>query len=161
MKKITLLIMFAISAISFAQNNANATAATAAEIVEPITITQKEDLYFGRIIGGSAGGGTVSIEASAAGTRSIPTLLDAPGGTIQAAKFEITASGYSYSIALEDTELTATGKTDMPFTPIHSLGTVNTASDDLTLYVGGNLTVNATQQAGVYSGTVKVTVQYQ
>jgi spore coat protein U-like protein len=161
MKKITLLFMFVLSAISFAQNNANATALTAAEIVEPLTISKSQDLNFGRIIGGSAGGGTVSIAASEAATRTIPDALNAPSGTITAAKFDITASKYSYTIGLEDTELNGTDLTEMLFTPKHSLGLVNSSTGNLTLYVGGDLTVGATQEAGVYSGTVKVTVQYE
>ena len=158
MKKITLIAMMAFTGATFAQGTANATATSAAEIVEPITIVKARDLNFGRIIGGSAGGGTVTIAATDAGDRTIDTDLSAPGGTITSAKFTITASDNAYGIVLESSDLTASGLTTMSFTPTPSI--TETTSGDKTLYVGGDLTVGTTQEAGTYQGDIKVTVNY-
>lgn len=160
MKKITLLACILFTGISFAQGKADATATTAAEIVEPIKIEKDRDLNFGRIIGGTAGGGTVTIDATDTGDRTIDSDLNAPGGTINSAKFTITASDNAYGIDLDATDLTATGLTTMPFNPAPSI-TDATTTGDQTLYVGGALTVGVDQEAGTYGGTVKVTVTYE
>lgn len=159
MKKITLIALLAFSGAAFAQGSANATANSAAEIVEPITIQNVRNLNFGRIIGGSAGGGIVSVSATETATRNINTELSAPGGTISSAKFTITASDNTYSIAIDATDLTAEGLTTMPFSPTPSI--TESTSGDQTLFVGGDLTVGATQESGTYAGEVKVTVSYE
>ena len=158
MKKITFALFALIAGTSFAQNSANAEASTFAEIVEPLKIVKNNDLDFGRIIGGTAGGGTVTISAEDGATRTIGAALDAPGGNIQAAEFSITSSDYTYGITMTNTDLTATGLTNMEFSPVSSLGSSSTG--DKTLYVGGALTVGSDQEAGEYEGTVTVTVSY-
>ncbi|WP_282018796.1 DUF4402 domain-containing protein [Salegentibacter mishustinae] len=159
MKKITFILLALISGTAFAQNTAEQTAETFAEIVEPLKIEQSRNLNFGRIIGGSAGGGTVSIASDDTGARTIDDDLKAPGGTISSAKFTITASGYSYTISMEDDDLTSDGLTTMTFVPKNNLG--EDSSGDQTLYVGGDLTVGTNQESGNYTGTVKVTVSYE
>ncbi|HSM62882.1 MAG TPA: DUF4402 domain-containing protein, partial [Gillisia sp.] len=91
MKKITFILFALIAGTTFAQNTANDAAITTAEIVSPLSITKNRALNFGRIIGGTAGGGTVTIAATDAGARTIPDALDAPLGTVSSAKFTITA----------------------------------------------------------------------
>ncbi|MCF4101537.1 DUF4402 domain-containing protein [Gillisia sp. M10.2A] len=159
MKKITFALFALIAGTSFAQNSANAEAATFAEIVEPLTIEKDQDLNFGRIIGGSAGGGTVSISAEDAATRTIDDALNAPGGTIQAAKFTITGSDYNYGIKIEGSDLESGESTAMKYTPDSNLS--SSEKGDQTLYVGGDLVVGTNQDAGNYEGTVTVTVTYE
>lgn len=159
MKKITFILFALITGSVFAQNTANVNASSFAEIVEPLTITKTRNLNFGKIIG-SAAGGTITIASTSAGTRTATnTALEAPGGTVTSAQFDVTASDYSYNIAMSDTDLTHTdGTTKMTLTPSNNLG--GSSSGDKTIYVGGDLVVGTSQKAGDYSGTVTVTVTY-
>ncbi|GHA31114.1 hypothetical protein GCM10007103_10820 [Salinimicrobium marinum] len=58
------------------------------------------------------------------------------------------------------TDLASDAGTAMALVPKSSF-TDNKSSGDQTLYVGGTLTVGATQNAGLYEGTVEVTVSYE
>ncbi len=157
MKKITFIVFALIAGTAFAQD-ADATAITSAEIVEALSITKDRDLNFGQIIAGN-GAETVTIAATSAGLRSISTAANAPGVTPTSAQFTITASDYNYSISMTDTNLSGTDLTTMVLTPLSSLGT--SSSGDKTLYVGGDLAVNASQEVGSYSGEIVVTVSYE
>ena len=159
MKKITFILIALISGSAFAQSSANAAANTAAEIVEPLTITKSKDLNFGRIVG-STSGGVVTIANTSVGARTATsTTLLAPGGTSSSAQFDVTASGYTYTITMTDTDLTHTdGTTVMGLAPDNSIG--GSSSGDQTIYVGGDLSVGTNQKPGTYTGTVTLTVQY-
>ena len=165
MKKISFFLLTLLTGTAFAQSSASADAAVNAEIVSPISITNVSALNFGRIIGTTAGG-DVTIAATSAGTRtSTATDLLAPSGTVNAAKFQVTASdSYTYKITIPDIDLTgATTSETMGVTFTNSLGSTGLtgtgSAEDL--YLGGTLTVGANQSEDTYSGTVTVTVAYE
>ena len=157
MKKITFILLALISGTAFAQSNEAFDEASAlAEIVEPLTIKNTRDLSFGRVVGAA---GVVTIDATSAGLRSENSIA-APGGVTSSAEFAITSSDYFYSVTVDPTDLQHNVNTNekMALTAVPSF-TGN--SGDQTLFVGGTLTVNANQEAGLYTGSVKVTVAYE
>lgn len=162
MKKITFILIALITGTTFAQDASSdsGTATVNAEIVSPITISDGTSLDFGRIIG-TALGGTVTVNADDTRTFSNDDMA-VPSTTVSAATFTVTAAtGYSYSIAIPDVNLTGAGD-DMVVEFTSSLGATSSgtgASQDL--IVGGTLNVNAAQAQGSYSGDVKVTVAYE
>jgi len=165
MKKITFILFALIAGTTFAQTTASADAVVKAEIVSPISIDNVSALNFGRIIGGTAGGGLVTVDADVTGARSGAVALIVPGGTVNSAEFTVNASTeYLYKITIPTTDLTAASSSEtmsvvysssLGFTNISGLGSAQT------LYVGGVLTVGANQSEDIYSGTATVTVAYE
>lgn len=148
---------------------AETTTATAT-VITPIAITKAADLVFGSFARG--GGGTVTVSTSGARTAS-GTILSTVGSTPTAAQFDVTGEGTStYSIdwsgvsVLTDSVSTET----MALTKTSDLTAGNAISGEVTsgtltagaqsIYLGGVLTVGAAQAAGVYTGNVTVTVEY-
>lgn len=143
----------------------DATANSSATVMQPLNITVAEHLAFGKF--GVGAGGSVTISTS--GVRSSSGVVEM-GGTTTAAKFDVTGeAGATYTIALAPTTLTSGGNS-MSFVTVSDLTGANAtsgnaASGTLTggaqsIYVGGVLTVGAAQAAGLYSGTLTATVQY-
>ena len=160
-----LAIAVAAVAITPSALAADATANTSATIMQPITITKVEDLAFGKF--GVGAGGSVTISTS--GVRSSTGVVEM-ASTTTAAKFDVAGeAGATYSIALAPTTLTS-GANSMTFTTISDLTGANATSGNAatgtltggaqSVYVGGVLTVGAAQEAGLYSGTLVATVQY-
>lgn len=156
MKKITFILFALIAGTAFGQN-AVSQANVSAEIIEALTLNKNRDLNFGQIIAGN-GAETVTIAATPAGTRTISTGANAPGITPTSAMFTITASDYTYTITMTDTDLSGTDLTTMLLTPVSSLGGASTG--DKILYIGGELDVAASQEVGSYTGQVEVTISY-
>ncbi|MDO8301294.1 DUF4402 domain-containing protein [Lacisediminimonas sp.] len=172
--KLALASIFAfgttVSGYSFAA--ADSTTATGT-VVAPIAITKATDLVFGKFAPGA--GGTVTVSTS--GTRTASgAILSTVGSSPTAAKFDVTGdNNATYSIAWGGvtalTNTTGVGAETMALTRISDLtgggattGEVTTgtlsASGAQSIYLGGVLTVAATQVAGVYTGNVTVTVEY-
>jgi hypothetical protein len=165
MKKIYLLalVVLGFSADSFAQTSATATAT--ATIITPIGIANNADLSFGNIaVNPTAAGGSVTLPASINPARTVTGGVTLPtiSGTVQAAKFTVTGSGSTaYSISIPAISL-SNGTNSMALVPncSTSLTTGALSGGTETFYVGGVLTVGATQAVGAYTGTVTVTVNY-
>jgi spore coat protein U-like protein len=170
--KLALAFAFVLGATAGGQAFAAATSAnTSAEVAEPIAIAlvTGTSLDFGAFLPHATIADTVKI--STAGVRSkagtAVTLVSSPVGRAQ---FNVTgAQDASYSISVTDNDLTS-GANTMALTPVWD--TTSGASTNPTtgtldgtgkqsIYVGGDLAVGAAQVAGVYSGTVTVTVDYQ
>jgi spore coat protein U-like protein len=143
---------------------ASSTSTATATVVAPIAISQTAALNFGRFstpAGGSAG--TVTIQASAAGTRS------STGGTVlvtsvagNSGVYAVTGEGALTYAITNPTATTLTGDgaaMAVTFTTSPS-GTGALTAGAQTLYVGGTLTVGAVQTAGAYTGSYTVTVEY-
>jgi hypothetical protein len=149
---------------------AETTTATAT-VIEPIAITKAADLVFGKFAPGA--GGTVTVSTSGARTAS-GTILSAVGSSPTAAQFDVTGDNdATYSIDWSgDIELTDPASLEtMALTRISELTAGGAVSGEVTegtlsaggvqsIFLGGVLTVGATQAAGDYAGDVTVTVEY-
>jgi len=161
--------IFAFTNISFGQSESTATADAGANIITPISITNTQGLDFGDIVS-QIDAFTVTMSASGARTDASgltgdqSPLLSTDAGN--QALFTITGEeDYKFSVTLPTSiELTATGAT--PMTVNNFTSNLNASNNTLTggsvdLSVGATLNVNATQQAGAYTGTFDVTVAYE
>lgn len=172
--KLALVSAFALGSIGFGVNSyaAGASTTSTATVITPIAITKAVDLEFGSFARGA--GGTVTVSTSGARTAS-GTILSGVTNAPSAAKFDVTGDGVStYSITWSgDTALTTgaggAGET-MALARISDLTAGNATSGEVTsgtltagaqsIYLGGTLTVGATQVAGAYTGSVTATVEY-
>lgn len=158
--------------------NAYAAAATStatSTVIAPIGITAPVVLSFGKFAPGA--GGSVTISNSGART-GVGVILSNTSSTQTAAKFDVTGEGSStYAITHGGvTELTGISGAALTLPSVMALSKTsdltganvtvgNVATGTLTsgaqsIYVGGTLTVGATQAAGNYTGAVTVTVEY-
>lgn len=158
----------------------NAYAATASStatstVIAPIGITAPVVLSFGKFAPGAGGSVTISNSGARTGTG---VILSSTSSTQTAARFDVTGEGSStYAITHSGVSLLTgisgaalTGPQTMALAKTSDLTganvtTGNVATGTLTsgaqsIYVGGTLTVGATQAAGEYTGAVTVTVEY-
>ena len=158
------VLLFAITAASFAQ--VSATSNASATIVTPIAIANTVEMNFGNVSPHPTLGGTVVLSPAGARTPTNVTL-PATTGTVTAASFTVTGqANFTYSITLPAGATTiSSGGNDMTVdtwtsnpTPTGDLG----AGGSQTLTVGATLNVAAAQAAGTYTlGTpFTVTVNY-
>lgn len=161
----SLLMMFAVSL----QAQVTASSSAEATIIAPIQITLETELNFGNL-SVSATGGVVTLEASAAATRTQVGGVTFPAviGTVAAAEFTIEGVAEStYSIILPADDLTITNGTGQTMI-VNNFTSTPTPTGQLdlsgaeTLYVGADCNVSANQAAGVYVSAVPfdVTVNY-
>lgn len=147
---------------------ASTSASAAATVMVPIAISKTTDLSFGKFAVGSTGG-TLLLNTS--GTLTPSADITPGGGTPAAAVFHITGeTGAAYGITSPDITLSDGASHTMGLALVSGLatgvssGTVTTsniAAGGQDLYVGGTLTVGASQTPGSYTGTVAVSVAYQ
>lgn len=156
-------LLFAAIVLSGAAFNANAQAvasATAtATIVTPISISKTTDLNFGNLSVSASAGGVVTLEPSAAATRTASggggVSLPAVTGPVAAALFEVTGqASFTYDITLPLSATVVNGANSMTvdnFTS--SLGTTGTldGAGTQSFYVGADITVAAGQAPGTYT----------
>lgn len=161
-------LALAASAAAGSAAAANATATSTSTVVTPITITKAVDLSFGAF---AASGTAGSVTLSPNGTRAVAGGVTAAGGSPAAARFDVAGmSGLNYSISVTGSATLSDGTNNMAFTPISdtsasAITTGDATSGTLTggaqsIYVGGVLTVGASQPAGTYTGTLSATVEY-
>jgi spore coat protein U-like protein len=112
------------------------------------------------------------VTVSPNGTRNVSGGAVAAGGTATAAQFNVTGqTGLTYGIDFTGTSATLTSGSDtMTFATVSdvtasaitsgnaSAGTLTGGAQ--TIYVGGSLAVGANQNAGTYTGTISVAVNY-
>ncbi|MDO8699104.1 MAG: DUF4402 domain-containing protein [Rhodoferax sp.] len=148
-----------------------ATSTATSTVIAPIGITAPVVLSFGKFAPGA--GGSVTISNSGARTSS-GVILSSTSSVQTAARFDVTGEGSStYAITHSGVTVlsdTATTPNTMALAKTSDLTganvtTGNVATGTLTsgvqsIYVGGTLTVGATQVAGTYTGAVTVTVEY-
>jgi hypothetical protein len=149
---------------------ASATGGASATVVTAIAISQTTALNFGRFsapTGGTAG--TVTIDASAPGTRSFTggtVLVTSGAGAIgNSGVFAVTGEASATYTITNPTATTLTGPgTAMGVTfttsPSGIGGGTLSAGGAQTLFVGGTLSVGAVQTPGSYTGSYTVTVEY-
>lgn len=155
-------ILFAAIVLSGAAFNANAqavaSASATATIVSPISISKTTDLNFGNIAVSTLAGGTVTLDPSAAATRTASggggVTLPAVTGPIAAALFAVTGqASFTYNITLPLSATVVNGANSMTvdnFTSSIATGALDGAGTQ-SFYVGADLTVAAAQAPGIYT----------
>jgi len=156
------IIVLGFSGVSFAADGVTATATSSATIITPITITKNADLNFGNLAV-NATAGTVALPAAALATRvaSGGVTLPAVNGTPTAAKFTVTGlAGSIYTISLPASIVLTSGLNTMTYTTSFSPASLGAlTSGDNIIYVGGTLTVGASQLAGTYTNATDLVVR--
>lgn len=158
-KKIALLGAAVAAMVSTGANAATQTATAEVDILAPVTLAQTAGLDFGVVGGASAGTATIGTGADTASCSA--GLLCA--GTASRGAFSVTgANGYNIAISVDaSTSLTGPGTAmTLSLTP----STTSVAGAGLTavvFYVGGQLSINAAQAAGTYTGNYNVSADYQ
>jgi len=166
MKKITFILLALISGTTFAQNSADAKAEVNAQIVSPITLASTQNLNFGSIVKTTAGG-TVILHPKTGKRSYSDSKMEVNSSSFAIAMFDVSIEdNYTYSVTITNTSLTSTvsGAVDMPLAFTHSFDPTSNVSSGNTkdsFGVGGELTVNANQLAGAYTGEAAVTVTYE
>ncbi|MCE9681496.1 DUF4402 domain-containing protein [Halomonas alkalisoli] len=152
---------------------AEATTTATGSVIAPIAITNPVNLNFGRFVAGPAVG-TVKVDTNGTRTATGDAFLPAVGPTPTAAQFLVTGGAEAtYTISWTGAVLTnTTGANEtMALERISDLtggggasadvlsGTLSEGGDQL-IYLGGTLSVGAAQVAGIYTGDVSATVEY-
>mgnify|MGYP000017531333 CR=1 FL=1 len=147
---------------------ATASSTATSIVMVPIAVTAGTVLDFGKFSAG-ASGGTIKVEPDST-VAVTSTVLRGTGATSTAAQFTVTGdASNTYSIAYTGDATLANGINTMALTKVSALtaptSTALVATGTLTLgtqtiFVGGTLTVGASQVAGTYTGAVGVTVLY-
>ena len=152
---------------------AAATSTATSTVITPIGITAPVVLSFGKFAPGA--GGSVTISNSGARTGA-GVILSSTASTQTDARFDVTGEGSStYAITHSGVTVlsgptVATVVQTMALAKTSDLTGANVTSGNVatgtlttgaqSIYVGGTLTVGATQAAGDYTGAVTVTVEY-
>lgn len=162
-------LALAVAAATGSAVAADTTASTSATVIVPIAISKATDLSFGSFARGA--GGTVTLATN--GTRTLGGVVASGSDTPTVAEFDVTGDegkNFTVSVAVT-TPLTRSGGSEtLPLTLISTSAPSNATSGTMTggtlsasgakIYVGGVLTVGATQVGGVYSGQITATVDY-
>lgn len=147
---------------------ATATANSTSTIILPINILKTVDLAFGSFAPSAVGGSVIVTPGSARNVAGGVTAISS--STSSAAQFNVTGqTGLTYSISVSGTSL-SNGTDSMEFNPISDLsasaivtGSVSAGTltgGAQTIYVGGELTIDANQAPGDYEGDVTALVEY-
>lgn len=160
-----LLLIIALGTTQKISAQVNASATASATILTGISITKVQDMNFGRLNPGNAGGTAVLSTAGVVTPSGDVTKL--AGVTPSAASFTVSGeTSYTFSITLPSSDYIITDGSSHDMTVntfLSSPATTGTISGGgTTLSVGAKLTVNAGQVSGIYTnGTgFTVTVNY-
>ncbi|MEQ8196028.1 MAG: DUF4402 domain-containing protein [Rhodospirillales bacterium] len=145
---------------------ADATASASAVVGAPIAITQAKGLSFGSFAPNATTAGSVVIGTDGSPTYNVVTQLS--GATPSEGEFSVTGQGAAaISVAIPTSPVTLTNQdgagtmTVASFTSDAGATPAFNGSGNFTLNVGATLTVAAGQNAGNYTGTYQVSVNYQ
>ncbi|NNF96445.1 MAG: DUF4402 domain-containing protein [Halobacteria archaeon] len=133
-----------------------------ANVLAPLTITQKYAMDFGDVAGDTASATTVVLTTAGATSSADGAFT---GGSPTAGEFDVTGGdSLAYNITLPaSTTLTSGGDSMTVDNFNHDAGGAPAldGSGKHTFKVGATLNLGAGQAAGVYNGTYTVTVEYQ
>lgn len=163
-KKLLLAGVVGLTALASFGNNAYAVDVTgnaSAFINEVITITENNAMDFATVLADPAGDTVTLTPAAGISATGSSTF----SGTPVAGEFAVVGTpNAALTISFSSGDVLTGPGVDMPLnTFTHDAG-ANPALDgsgDLTLNVGANLDINASQVGGAYSGTYTLTVEYQ
>jgi len=144
---------------------------SSATVIVPIAITKSVDLIFGKFAPNA--GGEVTVATDGARTTTGP-ILSVSGATPTAAKFDVTGDNDStYGITWSGAALLtdSVSSETMALSKISDLTAAGATSGEVgtgtlsgtgaqSIYLGGELTVGASQADGNYTGDVTATVEY-
>lgn len=153
--------VIAVAMLSNAAHAETEIASAEAEIIAAVELTLIDELDLGLIAVGAAGG-TVTLD-EASGTRTCSAALTCVGGSTLGS-FQVTNASDGLTVDLTvDATTTLTGAgAPMSLALAPSANSIVFDAANLeTVFVGGVLTVGASQTAGVYSGNYNVTAEYQ
>lgn len=166
LNKLKLVLAGSIAAAAMISGGAQAATETVtadARIIPAVTLGTPVNMNFGTIAA-DATGGSVVIAAASGATAACATLTCV--GTSNPGSIAVTsASGETVSVSFVTpgaiTLRAGPGATDptMSLTPSLSATSFTSTGTD-TVYVGGTLTVAASQAAGTYSGDIEVNIDY-
>ena len=167
-KFFAIAILFSgVSVLSSAQTNPNVegTGTAAANIISPLSITQNNGLEFGTIAtSGTAGTVTIAAQEALNLTWSNVSVIKPTDAARKSGKFTVTGlSGSTYKLTVPESATIANGANSMSIALTKSApSTGNTLTGGTSsFYVGGTLSVGATQATGNYTGSYTVTVAYE
>jgi hypothetical protein len=170
MKKLFLAAIVLTTASAKLNAQAIASATATATIVSPINIAKVADLNFGNLAVTASVGGVVTLEPSAAATRTTSgggVTFPATMGTVTAGRFTVSGQpNYTYDVLLpSDALLEGPGSSMLSTAYTCNLpGNIGTLDGTglQTLYVGADLFVAPAQAPGVYTTTLpfEVVVNY-
>lgn len=169
MKKLSIAVL-AIAAVFSANSHAASDTATAGgTVIVPIQIADAANLSFGKFAPGAGGSVTVSTSGARTGTG---VILSTIGSSPSAARFDVTGdANATYDISITAPATVSDGTNTMALATFSDLTAANATTGNVTsgtlsaggtqsIYIGGTLTVGATQAAGAYTGNISVTVEY-
>lgn len=154
----------ALSIASAANAATSATANATAEVLSTLSVSADSALDFGQIAANTGGTVTVNADSTVSKTGALVST-----GTRAPASFTVVGSkGAMVAVTLPTSAATLTrsnGTETMSLSGWNSNPNgafqLDATTGSATFAVGGTLTVNPAQVAGVYSGTFNVSVEYQ
>ena len=137
-----------------------------ASVTKPLMLTALQDLDVGTIVlkPGTWSGATVSISQSGAITCTNPNLVCT--GTTQAARYNVAGTNKMIvQVTAPNVSLINQGDSSktlqlVPLNPA-TVALPNSGNPGVEFAVGGTITVSSSTAAGLYVGTMNVTVDYQ
>ena len=166
------LLTALLSVVGGGVHAASDTATATAVVLTPMTITKNTNLVFGNVVQGN---GTVTVQTDGTRTLASNTAPAVSGVTATAGKFTVGGTAaQGYAITYTPPATLASGGNTMVFsllaeavdaaTPtgaaVGTAATFTPAGATSYIFIGGTLTVVATQAAGTYTGNVVVSVDY-
>ena len=155
------IAMLALLAASSPAAAAQITAATSANIVKPVSLTKLQDMDFGTLLVTNYTG-TRTIAMSRAGAVTCSADITCSGAPKQA-RFNIQGTNKLVVLINVASAGLVNGGTTIPFTADApaSIALTNSGAPGFDIDVGGSLTVSGSIPAGLYTGTMTVTADYQ
>ncbi len=166
-----LIVLAALTSAPAAYAQTADTEATAVAL-RPLSLVKVDDLEFGNLIAGTAGGTAV---VSTAGVRNTTGTVVAAGGTVSNAEFQgygtrnrfvfVSTASNSYTLnrvggganmVMNQLTLQADNLTPFFFPGLFRIN----STDVIVLRIGATLNVGANQQEGRYEGTFPITMNY-
>ncbi len=159
--KVAILGAMAVAAMaSTGAQAATQTATAKVDIIAAVQLAQNDALDFGVVASGAAAG-TVDLLPTAT-TRTCSAGLTCVGTALRG-RFTVSGatSGYVVAISVPTSTTLSSGANTMSLTLTPSMTSFTSAGTAQVFYVGGKLSVGASQAAGNYTGTYTVSADYQ
>ena len=158
-KKIALLGAAVAAMVSTGANAATQTATAEVDILAPVTLAQTAGLDFGTVAA-STSAGTVTLPTGS-NTQTCSVGLACVGPASRGVFSVVGANLTTVVITVDASTLLSGAGTSMNLTLNPSVTSISATGSAQTFFVGGVLSVGASQAAGTYTGTYNVSAEYQ